>query len=140
MNRFLVRNATLIPRRSKTWLTRQERIKKEGSDYYSWNTPVTAPGAITTIEIAHQFPEARKYQPLDWIEVHNTDVVDVSLIINVGTVLPVSASSLRTVDNHALWQVGIRNDHATISTTLNKIKVSLRRQPMTIDEWARRGA
>lgn len=124
----------------RTMLTRQDRVKKEGSEYFTWNTPATAFGAITTIEVAHQFPRSKKYEPLDWIEVCNNDAVDLTLIINAETFLPVPAGTIRTVDNHALWQVGIRNDDTAAASTLNRIIVSLRRQPVTIDDWARRGA
>ncbi|MBA7686088.1 hypothetical protein ES703_94527 [subsurface metagenome] len=119
-------------------LTRQDRVRKEGSEYFTWYTPVTIAGAIATIEVAHQFPRSKKYEPLDWIEVCNNDAVDLTLIINADTFLPVPAGTIRTVDNHALWQVGIRNDDGAIDTSLNKIIVSLRRQPITIDDWARR--
>ncbi len=123
----------------RTMLTRQDRVKKEGSEYFTWPTPVTAfGGGISTIEVAHQFPRARKYAPLDFIEVTNNDTVDLTLIINADIFLPVPAGTIRTVDNYALWQVGIRNDDAVTATTLNKIIVTLRRQPLTIDDWARR--
>jgi len=102
--------------------------------------PATAAAGIATIEIAHQFPMAKKYEPLDWLEVCNNDAVDLTLIINGNTMLPVPSGTIRTVDNYALWQIGIRNDDAAVATTLNAVIVSLRRQPMTIDEWARRGA
>lgn len=133
--------ARLIPRRDwrKTWLIRQERIKKEGSEYFSYIVPVTIAGAISYIEIANQFPRAKKYEPLDWIEVVNNDAMALTLIINGNTHLPVPAGTIRTVDNSALWEIGIRNDGA-INTTLNLILLTLRRQPVTIDDWARRGA
>ncbi len=124
----------------RTMLTRQDRVKKEGSEYFTWNTPATAAGGIATIEVAHQFPRAKKYEPLDWIEVCNNDAVDLTLIINADTFLPVPTGTIRTVDNHALWQVGIRNDDGATATSLNKIIVTLRRQPITIDDWARRRA
>jgi len=133
--------ANIIPKRDwrKTWLIRQERIKKEGSEYFPWEPPVIAPGVITSIEIAHEFPRARKYAPLDFIEVANNDVVDITLIINNAEELPVHSGVIRTVDNAALWQIGIRNEDAATDTTLHLIKISLRRQPVTIDDWARRG-
>ena len=52
-----------------TWFTRQDWIKKEGSEYFSWIVPVTIAGAQSSIEIGQQFPRARKYLPLDFIEV-----------------------------------------------------------------------
>ena len=122
----------------KIWLTREERIKKEGSEYFSWEVPATAAAAMSTIEIARQFPAAKKYEPLDWVEVSNNDTVDLTLIINGAETLPVLTGTIRTVEGKALWQIGIRNDDAAAASTLHKIKVSLRRQPLTIDRWAQR--
>jgi len=125
----------------RTWLVRQERIKKDGSEYFTWATPATAPAAISSIEIASQFPRAKKYEPLDFIEVVNMEtVINLTLIINSEMQLPVPAGTIRTVDNAGIWSIGIRNNHAANTTTLNSVMVSLRRQPMTIDQWARRGA
>ena len=136
----MVHSSTLIPSRSKTWFTRQQRIKKEGSEYFSWTVPVTAAGVTSHINIGQQFTQARKYEPLDWLEICNNDVVNLALIINGDTVLPIPAGTMRTVDNQALWQIGIRNDDAAAATVLNLVQVTLRRQPLTIDQWARRGA
>lgn len=125
---------------ARTWHTRQDRIKKEGSEYFTWNTPATAPAGISIIEISRQFPRSKKYEPLDWCEVMNNDVVDLTLIINGSETLPVPAGVIRPVIKHHLWQIGIRNDDAAVTSTLNKIVVSLRRLPVTIDDWARRKA
>ena len=83
---------------------------------------------------------AKKYEPLDFCEVQNNGLVDLTLIINGNMTLPVPAGTIRKVVNSALWQVGIRNDHAADSTVLNKVIVTLRREPWTIDQWARRNA
>jgi len=136
----MINRALIIPRHEKTWLTRQERIKREGSEYFTWPVPAVAASGIGSIEIAHQFPRAKKYEPLDWIEIVNNDTVDVRLIINNDMTLPVLAGTIRTVDNAALWTIGIENLSATTAVTLLRIIVSLRRQPLTIDQWARRGA
>ena len=142
MLRNLIQNANIIPKRDwrKTWYTRQERIKKEGSEFFTWAVPATAATATSNINVSAQFPRARKYQPLDFIEVQNNDVVDVTLIINGNETLPVAAGVIRQVDNHHLWQIGIRNDDTTVTSVLNAIIVSMRRQAVTIDSWARRGA
>ncbi|OGO29979.1 MAG: hypothetical protein A2Z29_04745 [Chloroflexi bacterium RBG_16_56_11] len=121
-----------------TWFTRQDWIKKEGSEYFSWIVPVTIAGAQSSIEIGQQFPRARKYLPLDFIEVMNNDVVNLTLIINNNEFLPVPAASIRPMAGNKLWQISVRNDDAAAPSTLNSIIVTLRRQPQTIDDWARR--
>ena len=139
----LIQTARIIPKSDlrKTWQVRLDRIKKEGSEYFSWNYPATAAGVTAQIEIANEFPRSRKYQPLDFIEVvNNESSIDLMLIINGVDQLIVPASTIRSVDNTALWQIGLTNLHASSTTTLNNVRVSLRRQPVTIDDWARRGA
>ncbi|MBU0598695.1 MAG: hypothetical protein KKD44_26160 [Proteobacteria bacterium] len=138
----MIERSRIIPRADwrKTWLIRQERIKKEGSEYFSWIVPVTAAAARVTIEIAKQFPRAGKYMPLDFVEVSNNDDVDLTLTINGAETLPVPSGTIRSLDNAALWQIGITNNDAVTSTVLNRVTVTLRRQPMTIDKWAQRGA
>ena len=122
----------------KTWITREETVKKEGSEFFTWPVPATAPAGISQIEIAQYFPRARKYQPLDFVEVMNNDAVALTLFITGGIQLPVPASSARPVVGLKLWQIGIRNDDAAVTSTLNSIIVSLRREPETVDDWARR--
>lgn len=124
------------PSRDAVWHIRQDRIKREGSEYFTWVVPVTAPAAISSIEIAHQFPRAKKYEPLDWCEVCNNGALDLTLIINNREQLPVPTGTIRTVSGKChLWTIGIRNDDAANDTVLNTIIVSLRREPMTADKY-----
>lgn len=138
MNILEAANIKIRPAWQRTMFTRQERVKKEGSEYFTWQVPATAPAGISHIQIANQFPRARKYQPLDFIEVANNDVVDLTLTINGNMTLPIPAGTIRQVVNQALWEIAITNNDAAVTSTLNDITVSLRREPMTIDEYARR--
>tara|TARA_Y100000310_G_scaffold74106_1_gene70238 strand:+ start:478 stop:906 length:429 start_codon:yes stop_codon:yes gene_type:complete len=118
---------------------RADRIKREGSEFFTYVMAATAATVEVFFEVAHQFPRARKYAPLDFLEITNNDVVDLTLRINQGQRFSVPAGTMRTIRQSAggIWQVGITNDHAATSTTQNKIVLSLRRMPMTIDDWAR---
>ena len=135
----LIPRANIIPRKSwqRTWFTRQERIKKEGSEWFTWAVPATAATVIVNINIGQQFTRSRKYEPLDTIEIQNNDVVDITVILNNDEFLPIAAGVIRTIGNHPIRQVGIRNDDAAVATTINKVIISLRRDPQTIDQWAR---
>jgi len=139
--RNLALNARVIPRPDwrKLTITRLERVKKEGSDFYSWHVPVTAAGATSQIEVAHQFPAARKYMPLDWLEICNNDVVDLTLAINGGDAFPVPAGTIRPVSKGGIWQVAVTNNDAVANSTLHMIIVTLRREPITQDKWLREG-
>jgi hypothetical protein len=124
------------PRNSYT--VRQERIKREGSPYYTWIVPVTAAAAKSVIAVQEQFSESRKYEPLDWLEIVNNEAaLDLTLLINNNDSLYVPASSMRTMTGRALWHIAVTNNGGA-NTTLNKIIVTLRREPQTIDKWAQR--
>lgn len=127
-----------ISRIRNTYSVRQERIKREGSPYYTWTVPVTATTAFSAIHVPTQFPDSRKYEPLDWIElVNNEPANNLTLTINDGDAFTVPAGTIRTVDGRALWSVRITNNGG-VNTTLGLIIATLRRQPMTIDKWTRR--
>lgn len=121
------------------YLTRLDRIRKEGSPFYTWQMPVTAATLTSQIDVNTQFPLSRKYAPLDFLEIVNNDVVNLTLLINGagGDALSVPAGTIRKVIKKAISWVGVRNDDAATATTLNLITVSLRREPLTVDDVAR---
>lgn len=135
MNIFQIANIDTLHR---TTLIRQERIKKEGSPYYSYIMPVTAATASVAFDTQTQFPQARKYEPLDWLEVTNNDAVDLNIIINGTITLPIPAGTIKTIKNQAIWHVTLTNLDAAVATTLNKVVLTLQRMPLTVDDWARK--
>lgn len=125
----------------QTVIVRQERIKREGSRPYVWE-----PGAITTtasarIEIRREFPGARKYEPLDFLEVVNNEATnDLTVKINGEKITwPVPAKTTRTIRNQAIWTLKIVNDGAA-TTTAGKIIITVRKEAITADSLARRMA
>ncbi len=138
----LIDRARIYPRGDwrKTWLIRSERIKREGSGYFNWDISALAATASEHIEIASEFPRAKKYEPLDWCEVVNNDTVDITITLNNNDTLIVPGKTIRTIDNAAIWEATITNQDAAVAVTLGLIQVTFRRQALTIDEWARRGA
>lgn len=135
MNVFDLAN---ISRRRDISIIRQERIKREGSPYYTWQVPATAATTTSVIHVPTQFHDSRKYEPLDWIEIVNNEASnDLTVTINNGDSFVVPASTIRTISNIALWHIAVTNNGAAI-TTLNKITVTLQKEPLTIDKWARR--
>jgi len=135
----LISKARIFQRKesNRTWYTRQDKIKRDGSEYFTWQVPSTAAAATSQIEIKNQFPRAGKYMPLDYMEIANNDTVNLTLTINGAETLPVPAGTIRKVENKALWQIAVTNNDAAAASTLNLITVSLRRLPVTIDDWAR---
>jgi len=127
-----------IERRKGTYTVRQERIKREGSQYYTWQFPVTAAGATSVIYVPDQFPDSKKYQPLDWLEIVNNEPTnDLTLVINNNDSFKVPAKTIRRIDNIALWHLAVTNDGGA-NTTLGAIIITLQKQPLTIDQWVRK--
>lgn len=138
---LLVNNRSRIPPRGDwrhTWYIRQERIKKEGSEPFTWQVPVTAATTTSHIELAHQFPRCKKYLPLDFAEVVNNDVVDFTLVINGSITWPMPAGTIHIFkgDVH-IWEVAMTNNDAATDSTLGKVYIIFRRLPKTVDDWAR---
>ena len=117
--------------------SRLERIKRDGSEYFQFDVPALAAAAIGQYEVSTQFPRARKYMPLDYIEVTNNDTVNLTLFLNGGITLPVPAGSVRIARKYQVWQFGIRNDDAAAAITVGLVDVVLRRMPRTMDDVAR---
>lgn len=127
-----------VKRSPNTYIVRQERIKREGSQYYTWTPGAINAAASSEIHVPTQFPDSRKYQPLDWIEVVNNEAAnDLTLTINGNQTFPVPASTIRTIDNLALWNVTLTNNGGA-ATTAGNVIVTMQKQPLTIDKWARR--
>lgn len=129
--------AGLTPRRGIT-IDRIERIKREGSPAYVWTVPVTAPTATSVIHVPTQFPESRKYEPLDSLEIVNNEASnDITVVINGSDSRYVPAGTIRTIHGTgvAVWHIAVTNNGAG-NTTLGKVILTVQKEPMTIDKWA----
>lgn len=109
---------------------RVARIKKEGSEPFVWNVPATAAGAYSYIKISDQFPRARKYEPLDFIEIINNENTNGIIVYINGRqeqyVMP--AKTMRAVDGLHVYSVEVYNEGAAI-TTLNNIRITVQKLP-----------
>lgn len=118
--------------------TRQERVRKEGSPYYTYSMPALAASASVSIAMEQQFPDSRKYQPLDFLEITNNEAAnDLTIVINGTTSLSVPAGVIKVIKNTAFWHVSLTNNGALI-TTLGKVSLVFQKQSLTIDDYARR--
>jgi len=121
-------------------ISRVERIKREGSPNYTYLLPVTATTATVTFHVPTQFPLSRKYEPLDSLEIVNNEPVnDLLITINGGDVYECPAGTIRNIHGTgiALWQIAITNS-GLVNTTLNLVRLTLKKEAMTIDKWAAR--
>jgi len=126
-----------VQKGDRTYLVRQERIKREGSPYYSYPVGVIAAADSIVLSPSQYFPESKKYSPLDFIEVINNDVVDLMITINGNDKFVCLAGTIRTIKGQPLHQIRIKNSDAATATTTSKTILTLQRQPLTIDKWAR---
>jgi len=118
-------------------IDRQARIKREGSPIFVWQVPATAAAATSVIHVPSQFPASRKYEPLDALEIVNNETVnDLTLTINGTETRYIPAGTIRQIHGQgiALWHIAVTNNGAVI-TTLNKITITLQREPLTVDKW-----
>jgi len=128
----------IIQRKKGTYLSRIERIKREGSPNYPYILPVTATTATVTIHIPTQFPLSRKYEPLDYVEIVNNDPANALLVtINNADAWYCGIGTIRTVSGQgvALWQVAIQN-MGLVNTVINTIRLTFKKEALTIDQWA----
>lgn len=133
-------SAGLMPPRKGISIDRLERIKREGSPPYVWQVPVTAAAGISVIYVPTQFPRSNKYAPLDSIEIVNNEATnDIRVTINNREVRSVPAGTIRHIhgDGISLWHIAVTNDGGG-NTTLNKITLTLQKEPLTIDKWSRK--
>ncbi|MFC1846766.1 hypothetical protein ACFLYS_01740 [Chloroflexota bacterium] len=120
-------------------IIREERIKREGSAPYVYTGGVIAAGAYAEFEVAKQFPESRKYAPLDYIQIINNEATnDITVAIN-GSKLTryCPAKTIHTISNQALWTIRVTNNGAG-NTTAGKVVLTLQKEAMTADKLAQR--
>lgn len=120
------------------WSARLERIRKEGSPYYTYQPGIIAAGADDYIYSDSQFPLSRKYSPLDWIEVANNGAVSLTVTLNGNQPFPCPAGTIRTIDEFPVRSVNIHNDDAAAASVAGLITLTLQRQPITQDKFVRR--
>lgn len=122
-------------------LNRLKRIDREGSPIYPFSVPQIAASSYLERCIATQFPDAKKYEPLNWTEVINNDSVDIDLYLNGvgGDYFHIPAGTCRPISRTAVWHYRIANCDAVTASTAGKIKISFQRLPLDADEAARRG-
>jgi len=126
-----------VQRSQRTYRVRQERIKREGSPHYTYSVGVIAATASAILIPRDYFPESKKYEPLDFVELVNNDVVDLSLAINGQDHFVCLAGTIRTIEWMPLHEIRITNNDASVATTSGKTILTLQRQPLTIDKWVR---
>ena len=119
-------------------LRRARRVITDGSPPYRYAVQVVAALASVEFDVGTQFPDSRKYEPLDWIEIYNNDAVDLTITINGTIQYKVSAGTVRQINNQALWHVRVTNDDLlAVATVADEIILTMQREAMTADKRSR---
>ena len=116
-------------------LNRIKRAMAEGSPVYSYLPMAMAAGASINQSVELQFPKAKKYEPLNWIEVVNNDAQSINLVINGTDTYYVPAGTTREV-KRPIWLYRLTNIGAA-ATVIGLIRVQLQRLPEDADSIAR---
>lgn len=126
----------LLNRSQLIKLNRIKRAMREGSPTYPYAPPVMAAGASINQSIESQFPQAKKYEPLNWVEIVNTDTVDINIVLNGTETYFVPAGTTREI-KRSIWLYRLTNLSAANPTTLGRIKLQFQRLPENMDSLAR---
>ncbi len=122
---------------------RFNRAKRAGSPYFPWTPGAIAAGAVAEIEVGRQFPGARRFEPLDYIEIINNEPANqITVSINGRAaaserVITIPARTQRISDEDVfIGTIHVLNDGA-VATTAGSIVIKVKKKAMTIDQAAR---
>jgi len=116
---------------------RKETIKKHGSPTYVWATGIIAAGAIEYCSVAAMFPAARKYEPLDTVEIINNSAQPIRLWFNgqaINYLIP--AGTIREISGRASWNLTAENVGLG-NTAAGEVELNLSRAAYSEDQKVR---
>ncbi len=126
-----------LQHRYQSYLVRQTRTRREGSEPFVYSPAVLNGGERVDIDIGEQWPQSKKYAPLDYAQVTNNGVVDIEITINQQDTWFVPAGIITEIKGRPVHAFSVKNLHASSETAAGKIKVVVMRQPITLDQMAR---
>jgi len=117
---------------------REQRILQYGSEYFPIKLPAIDAGdfVIYDIDNSAELEAARKYKPLDFVEVTNNDTVDIELTLDFKDTFLVPKGVIKTISERSFFCLKVKNI-GTAATTANKIVLTLQRMPITTDKYIR---
>ena len=116
---------------------RAQRILKYGSGWYQVSVPELTAGAWTIYSLADLSPEAPKYEPLDYLEITNTDTASpVRVVLDHADSFSVPASAIRTLEHAPYRTVQVHNEGSS-TIAAGKVTLLARRAPISVDKYIR---
>jgi len=118
---------------------RQQRVLQNGSEYFTIKLPAVSAGdfAVYDIDSSAALTAARKYKPLDFIQITNNDSMDIEICLDFADTFLVPKGVIKTISERPFYSVKVKNI-GTGSTTADKIVLTLQRMPITTDQYIRK--
>jgi len=118
---------------------REKRIRVSGSPYYQISLGVITAGSMEVYDYdSDELKPAKKYSPLDTIEITNDDLVAIEVCLNQRDKFYVPRSTVKEISEHPIHRISVKNLDAATSTTADKIVLALSKSPLTTDKYVRR--
>jgi len=120
-------------------IVRQQRVLQHGSEYFTIKPAAIAAGdfIVYDIDTSAELEKARKYKPLDFVEITNNDTVDIELTLNFQDTFLVPKGVIKTISERPFYSLKIKNI-GSAETTVDKIVLTLQRMPITTDQYIRK--
>lgn len=118
---------------------RQQRILQHGSEYFTIKPAAITAGDFTIYDIdkSSELEAARKYKPLDYVEITNNDDVDIEVQLNFADKFLVPKGVIKAIEERPFYSLKVTNKGA-VATTQDKIVLTLQRMPITTDQYIRK--
>lgn len=120
-------------------IVRQQRVLQHGSEYFTIKPAAIDAGDFTIYDIdtSTELEAARKYKPLDFVEITNNDTVDIELTLNFQDTFLIPKGVIKTITERSFYSLKIKNI-GSAATTADKIVLTLQRMPITTDQYIRK--
>lgn len=120
-------------------LVRQQRVLQYGSEYFTIKPAAISAGDFTIYDIDNslELEKARKYKPLDFVEITNNDAVDIQVQLNFADKFLVPKGVIKTISGRSFYSLKVKNIGSAASTE-GKIVLTLQRMPITTDQYIRK--
>jgi len=117
---------------------RRDRVAdREGSPIYPFSFgALAASGGREYLEIRDSIPAARKYEPLDFVELTNTSGQLLDIEINGADFGTVPGNFNLIIRDQAIWSLALTNNTVT-AVGAAAVRARFQREPMTADKAAR---
>lgn len=118
---------------------RQQRILQHGSEYFTIKPAAISAGdfVIYDIDTSSELEAARKYKPLDFVEVTNNDTVDIEVQLSFQDTFLVPKGVIKKISERPFYSLKVKNV-GSVATTQDKIRLTLQRMPITVDQYIRK--